>query len=106
MVVGRWRLCSGEAVFNPKEAGVELTADRRWHVLIADDAGKLVRATGFDVKGAWYPAIENGRALMINDPATLAWTADGAPGTWSGKPKFLDTPTKMSLSTAIYVLIE
>src|SRR5262245_30075202 len=53
LVLGRWQHCAGPTLLGQSdEAGIELTADHTYHVLVDHD-GALVRASGFDGQGTW-----------------------------------------------------
>jgi hypothetical protein len=93
-LTGRWVLCGGPglsfATEQPKQAGVELTADRGWTILRADGQG-LAPADGFQASGSYIFGQPQHLMLGPSKQATLFFGLD-----WSfAEVTMLDSPRKM-----------
>ena len=102
LLVGRWWHCSGPAMIDPTEAGIELVEDHTYFKLVAED-GVLVRETGFARQGTWDVAQET--------PTSVQFDYHPAPQSGNGGyPQFEDGPRKMSIrlvvqsAVSLYVL--
>ena len=88
LIVGKWRQCSGPAVFNRTYDGIEADADGSFYFL--DDNGTtLVRRTGFDSQGTWTAGQEGPHSVQLD--FHLVDTGDG------GYPQFEDSPRRLAM---------
>ena len=91
LLVGKWRRCSGPALIDPTEAGIELVDDHTYFKLVTDGAGALVRTSGFANQGTWDVAQET--------PTSVQFDYHPAPNSGNGGyPRFEDGPRKMSVT--------
>jgi hypothetical protein len=110
-LAGRWVLCSGPglpmATEQPDQAGIELTTDLRWSLLVPSDSG-LVPASGFQASDSFR--FQPPQELMLG-PATTALLFMGIDYSFA-TVSMLDSPRKTRWSygslggDSIYAFIE
>jgi len=90
MITGKWRHCSGRALLDVGEAGIELAADFNYYALVDDGTGHLVRKTGFGFQGTWDSYQETETSVQFDFHPTPN-SGDG------GYPIFEDNPRRFSV---------
>lgn len=84
LLTGRWIHCTGPTPFPLRgSAGVEFAADGKYHQLVKDSSGAIVRGTGFVSQGTWE----------VDEEFVLLWSTPSS--RWGSTPVFEEGPRRL-----------